>query len=456
MVSAQEVLAKAGNGKMTGDDLPPFLHSLLAAVSNAPEDLPLRLHVARALLEAGYPAKALEHCGAAMEIAPGNREVAELLASVTSALIGKPAPGGSGAARPGGPPVASAEPPVTPGGPPVAPGGPPRQNARPPDGADVFDWAGAEEQMTSDDHSQESPQLSQAGGLVVERPQVRLADVGGMEQVKREIQLSFLIPAMQPELRTAYNAAVGGGMLLFGPPGCGKTFIGRALAGEVGAGFLAVSLADVLDMWLGESEKNVCRLFEHARANRPAVVFLDEVDAIGQKRTNLRASPAMRGTVNQLLSEMDGVTGLNDGVFVLAATNQPWDIDPALRRPGRLDRAIFVPPPDRDARIAILRVHLRDRPLGKIDFDRLGSKTEDFSGADLAHLCATATRLALANAAKTKEVRPVGMSELEAARRQVKPSTVEWFSTARHVAAFGNQDGMYDDLIAYLKSRKLW
>src|SRR5581483_7199199 len=128
-----------------------------------------------------------------------------------------------------------------------------------------------------------------------------------------------------------------GGLLMYGPPGCGKTFIARALAGEMGAHFLAVSLADVLDMWIGQSERNVRELFNIARRSAPCVIFLDEVDALGQKRSQLRNSAA-RGTVNQLLSEMDGMQSTNDGVYVLGTTNHPWDVDVALRRPGRFDR----------------------------------------------------------------------------------------------------------------------
>jgi SpoVK/Ycf46/Vps4 family AAA+-type ATPase len=226
------------------------------------------------------------------------------------------------------------------------------------------------------------------------------------------------------------------------------------VAGELGAGFVAVSLADVLDMWLGTSERNVKALFGSARAHRPSVIFLDEIDAIGQRRTNLRNNPAMRGTVNQLLSEMDGATSDNDGVFVLAATNQPWDVDPALRRPGRFDRVLFVSPPDLDARVAILKFHLRDRPLGPLDLNRLARETEGYSGADLAQLCAVATRTALADAAATGKVRPVMMSDLDPARKQVKPTTGEWLATARNAATFANLDGTYDELDEYLKRRR--
>lgn len=403
---------------MNGDDLPPLLESLLAAVGRSPEDVPLRLHVARLLLAHGDAGAALEHCGAALRMQPGDPRATDLLTAITDTLTGAGASAG-------------------------------RHD-------EGFDWEGAELQMAGPETTRGAEADPSPGPSTIEHSQVHLADVGGMEQVKREIESSFLLPMAQPELRAAYHVAVGGGLLLFGPPGCGKTFIARALAGELGASFVAVSLADVLDMWFGSSERNVRDLFEQARANRPAVIFLDEVDALGQKRSSLRHNPVMRGTVNQLLVEMDGASGSNDGVYVLGATNQPWDVDPALRRPGRFDRSIFVGPPDQRAREAILRRHLEDRPLGDVDLGRISRDTPDFSGADLARLCSLATRSALETATRTGTIHPVGMPELEAARRQLRPSTREWFETARHAATFANRDGMYDDLIAHLKSRKLW
>jgi SpoVK/Ycf46/Vps4 family AAA+-type ATPase len=276
-----------------------------------------------------------------------------------------------------------------------------------------------------------------------------------MDEVKARLEAAVLAPMRNPELGRLYGKSLRGGLLLYGPPGCGKTFIARALAGEMGAGFLAVSLSDVLDMFVGQSERNVHELFEIARRSAPCVVFLDEVDAIGQRRSNLRNAAYLRGPVNQLLGEMDGVINDNAGVFVLAATNHPWDVDVALRRPGRLDRMVFVAPPDQAAREAILRYHLRDRPVASIDTAKLARETEGYSGADLAYVCETGAERALIDSARTGTPRMIEMRDLEAAVREVKPSIGPWLDTARNVAQFANEGGVYDELHAFLRRRKL-
>ena len=214
-------------------------------------------------------------------------------------------------------------------------------------------------------------------------------------------EAAFLAPLRNPELRRVYGKSLRGGLLLYGPPGCGKTFIARAVAGELGAAFLSVSVNDVLDMWIGNSERNMHEIFRTARRQAPCVVFLDELDALGGKRSRSQSS-GMRNTVNQLLTELDGVdAGANEGVFVLAATNVPWDVDIALRRPGRLDRTLLVLPPDGPAREAILRYHLRERPIENVDLGKLVKATDGLSGADLAHLCEAAAESALLDSART-------------------------------------------------------
>jgi SpoVK/Ycf46/Vps4 family AAA+-type ATPase len=256
-----------------------------------------------------------------------------------------------------------------------------------------------------------------------------------------------------PEARRMYGKGLRGGLLLYGPPGCGKTFLGRAVAGELGARFLAVTLADALDMWVGSAERNLRDLFAEARRAAPCVVFLDEVDALGHQHGKPR--PGHRGALNQLLSEMDGVNQGGDGVVVLAATNHPWDVDPALRRPGRLDRMLLVLPPDLPAREAILRHHLRDRPMSGVHVRDVAKRTEDYSGADLAHLCETAAERALLDSARSNKARPIGPRDFDAALADVRPSTGAWLSVARNVAVFGNGDGSYDDLHRYLKRRRM-
>ncbi|MFB7913933.1 AAA family ATPase [Streptomyces sp. NPDC056061] len=282
---------------------------------------------------------------------------------------------------------------------------------------------------------------------------VTLADVGGMQEVKDRLEAAFLAPMRNPELGRLYGKSLRGGLLLYGPPGCGKTFIARAVAGELGASFLSVSINDVLDIWMGNSERNMHEVFETARRRAPCVLFLDEVDALGAKRSRMQHG-GMRTTVNQLLTELDGVDGSNEGVFVLAATNVPWDVDIALRRPGRLDRTLLVLPPDAAAREAILRYHLRDRPIESVDLGKLVKVTEDLSGADLAHLCESASERALLDSARTGVVRMINMKDLLGAAKEVRPSTDPWFASARNVAMFANEGGMYDELLTYLKKKR--
>jgi SpoVK/Ycf46/Vps4 family AAA+-type ATPase len=181
------------------------------------------------------------------------------------------------------------------------------------------------------------------------------------------------------------------------------------------------------------------------------VLFLDEVDALGRKRSQLAHASSMRNTVNQLLSEMDSLGGDNDGVFVLGATNHPWDLDSALRRPGRFDRMLLVLPPDAPARAAILRYHLRGRPTSGVDIDKIVEATAYFSGADLAHVCDTAAERALAASMQSGQLCPITHAGLEAALREVQPSTGPWFTTAYNVVNFGNTDGSYDELAAFFR-----
>ncbi|OLB78918.1 MAG: AAA family ATPase [Actinobacteria bacterium 13_2_20CM_2_71_6] len=405
-----------------------LIDSLTAAVQGRPDDVPLRLHLVRLLLDAGRQGEAISHAAQALQYAPEDKAARDLMAQAI------------GAAAPAAPP-------------PVAP---------PAGDTDGMDWRAYEKQLSdvipprfarADDEPE--PVSGDADRTFdIETSTIRLSDVGGMAEVKKRLELAFLGPLRNPQLRAMFGKSLRGGLLLYGPPGCGKTFLARAVAGEMGAKFISLSIVDVLNMWIGNSERNLHEIFEAARRNAPCVLFLDEIDALGHKRSQMHSS-AMRTLGNQLLAELDGMEGNNEGVFILAATNAPWDVDAALRRPGRLDRVTLVLPPDPPARGAIIEYHTRQRPIANIDLAKLVAATENFSGADLAHLCETAAEHAMADSIASGAVRMIEQRDFERALREVRPSTAPWFATARNVALFANEGGTYDELAAYLKKRKL-
>lgn len=282
-----------------------------------------------------------------------------------------------------------------------------------------------------------------------ERPKLAFKDVGGMDALKEEIRMKIIYPLQHADLFKAYDKKVGGGVLLYGPPGCGKTLISKATAGEIKANFIALGLHQILDMWIGNSEKNMHEVFQLARQNAPCVLFFDEVDALAADRRDLRQS-AGRNLINQFLSEMDGADSQNDGVLILGATNAPWHIDPAFRRPGRFDRTLFVPPPDEGARGAIIEVMAQKKPIGDLDPRALAKKTESFSGADLKAVFDLATEEVLSTAMKTGKVIPLTTKDLVRSAGRHKPTTRAWFESAKNYAMYANQSGFYDDVLKFL------
>lgn len=203
-------------------------------------------------------------------------------------------------------------------------------------------------------------------------------------------------------------------------------------------------------MWLGNSERNLHSIFENARSHKPSVLFFDEVDALAANRTDMRQS-ASRMVINQFLSELDGVNTSNEGVLILAATNAPWHLDSAFRRPGRFDRILFVPPPDAKARTEILLLLCSGKPVANIDYELISKKTEHFSGADLKAVVDIAVERKLQEAIKIGIPKPLTTKDLLAAVSSVKPSTKEWFASARNYALYANEGGLYDDILKYLK-----
>src|SRR5271165_6210616 len=369
------------------------LDSLRKAVEAMPEDVPLRLHLATMLLQAGQRDEAVRQIGAVLQRDPGNAKALGMLRD------SGPEPAAAAGQPPADPPVISAERPGVPAPPPLGasqpdagPGSHPGETGK----TSHYDWSQAEDELRD------------------VLPSMFVGDGDAADSASAGIDEA-----------DAYDAEQAG-----------------------------LTLADVIDMFVGQSERNIHELFEVARRNAPCVLFLDEVDAIGQKRSQLRHTP-MRSAVNQLLLELDDVSGNNEGVFLLAATNHPWDVDSALRRPGRFDRTLLVLPPDAGAREGVFRYHLKNRPVAGIDLAKLARQTDGYSGADIAHICETAAERALMDSVRRGEPRMIGTPDLEAAIAEVKPSLGAWFDVARNVALFANEGGTYDDLAAYLRKRRL-
>lgn len=287
----------------------------------------------------------------------------------------------------------------------------------------------------------------------VHKPDTTFDDVGGMEQVKKEIELKIIQPLKHPELYKAYGKKTGGGILLYGPPGCGKTFIAKATAGQVNARFITIGLNDILDMWIGNSEKNLHGIFEVARDHSPCVLFFDEIDALGASRSDMKQSSG-RHLINQFLQELDGMESNNEGVLILGATNTPWHLDAAFRRPGRFDRIIFVPPPDEQARKSIFQLKLSGKPMDSIDYKALAKKTNDYSGADIEAIIDIAIEDKLSSAFEDGIPKPISTKDLLKASKRHASSTKEWFSTAKNFALYANDSGLYDDILNYMNIKK--
>lgn len=280
---------------------------------------------------------------------------------------------------------------------------------------------------------------------------ISFEDVVGLDHIKQQINRKIILPFQKPSLFRRFRKKVGGGVLLYGPPGCGKTLLARSTAGECKAHFFNVEITDVLDMYIGESEQKLRAIFEKARAQTPSVLFFDELEALAGKREHMR-NASTSSLVSLFLTELDGFAQANSGVLVLASTNVPWSVDPAFLRPGRFDRMFFVPPPDSKAREAILIHHMKDRPAEKgIDFRALAQKTGGYSGADLDNLVDMAADEAIEESMDADADINISTRHFKNALSQSRSTTIEWLTTARNYARYANDGGRYDDVLEFLK-----
>ncbi len=262
--------------------------------------------------------------------------------------------------------------------------------------------------------------------VLIEVPKVKWKDVGNLEEVKNALKEAVIWPLKHPESFRKIGIKPPHGILLYGPPGCGKTYIVKALANEAGVNFIAVKGPEIMSKWVGESERRLREVFRRARQVAPSIILFDEIDAIAPRRGLEIGTRVTEQIVSQLLTEMSGIEEL-EGVAVIATTNRPDIIDPALLRPGRFDKVIYVPAPDQKGRLEILKVHTRDMPLDKdVNLEKIAKQTNGYSGADLEALCREAAMFALREAMKeNKEAKKITMKHFEEALKKIKPSITE-------------------------------
>lgn len=288
----------------------------------------------------------------------------------------------------------------------------------------------------------------------VSEEKVRFSSIVGMEELKKTIRLKIIEPYLNPGLFARFRMGSGGGLLLYGAPGCGKTMLARAVANECSAAFVPVGISDVLNMYVGESERNLAAMFDKARSQAPAVLFFDELDALAYARSKSQGNTT-RTVVNEFLSQLDGIGRENRGVLVLAATNMPWDVDGAMKRPGRFSRQVFVPPPDAAARAEMLRIKLTGVPAeADLSLDAVARRAEHYSGADIDGLIELAKESALHDSLGGQE-RGLTAADFDAALERMQPSTLDWLRTVRNVVKYAGDDGSYKDVEQYLKRVKL-
>ncbi|OYT34543.1 MAG: cell division protein [Candidatus Aenigmarchaeota archaeon ex4484_52] len=273
-------------------------------------------------------------------------------------------------------------------------------------------------------------------------------DICGLEEAKKKIKEKIIYPYEKPEIYKIYKRNAGGGILLWGPPGCGKTLIAEATAKEAKAVFFNIGISDVLSKWVGESEKIIANIFEQAR-KQPSVVFFDELDALGTQR-NEEENSFTRRLTNTILSQIDGIGTKQGKILLLGATNRPWNIDDALRRPGRFDEIVFIGIPNNKTRGKIIQMQLKQKPISKdIDLDFLIKNTNKFSCADIVALCNDAINIPLTEALEGKQIRKINFNDFSIALKSRKSSIKSWFEKSKNEVLKTNNKDLFKEVFEF-------